>query len=101
MKGCKTFNDNRVLFEKCDVLAPAALEQQIHKDNCHKVKTKVILEGANGPVTPKAHDYLEGNGVTIIPDMLANSGGVTVSYFEWLKNLNHVEMGQLNRRWEK
>lgn len=98
--GATTYDDDRVLYRKCDVHAPSAMEQQIHIGNVHKIQTKVIVEGANGPITPNAHKVLVKSGVMIIPDMLANSGGVTVSYFEWLKNLSHVEMGMLNRRWE-
>ena len=92
-KGLKEYDDEHAYYKRCDVLAPAAKEQQIHKDNVHKFQCKMIVEGANGPVTPFAHNYLENKGVTILPDLLCNSGGVTVSYFEWLKNLSHVEMG--------
>ena len=100
-KGAKTYDDDRVLYYKCDVHGPSAMEQQIHIGNVHKIQAKVIVEGANGPITPQAHAKLVKQGVLIIPDMLANSGGVTVSYFEWLKNLSHVEMGMLTRRWEQ
>ena len=61
----------------------------------------MIAEGGNGPVTVAADDHLTSNGVVIIPDILCNAGGVTVSYFEWLKNLSHVRMGRLNQRWEE
>jgi glutamate dehydrogenase/leucine dehydrogenase len=70
-----------------DVLAPCALEQVIHTGNAHQVKAKVVLEGANGPVTPAADEILEDAGVLVLPDILANAGGVVVSYFEWVQGL--------------
>lgn len=82
-------------------MIPAALEQVINADNVHKVQTKLIIEAANGPITPLADEYLLNKGVPIIPDLLANAGGVCVSYFEWLKNLSHVRFGRINRRWEE
>lgn len=69
-----------------DILIPAALESQITKNNAHKIKTRIIVEGANGPTTPEADDILNANGITVVPDVLANAGGVTVSYFEWVQN---------------
>jgi len=79
-------NEDLILLD-CDVLAPAALEQVITADNASKVKAQIVLEGANGPTTPAADDILEDMGVLVLPDVLANAGGVVVSYFEWVQGL--------------
>jgi glutamate dehydrogenase (NAD(P)+) len=84
--GERISNDDLLLLD-CDVLAPCALEQVITEANADRVRAKIILEGANGPVTPAADDILEANGVLILPDVLANAGGVVVSYFEWVQGL--------------
>jgi len=86
---------------ECDVLLPCALENEINSMNADNIKTKIIVEGANGPVTPIAESILESKGTVVIPDLLANSGGVTVSYFEWLKNISHMRFGRLTKRHEE
>jgi len=102
LKGTKTLKVNTDVLEvECDILIPAALENQIHKDNASKIKTKLIGEAANGPVTPEAEAVLLKKKIVIIPDIYLNAGGVTVSYFEWLKNLSHVRFGRLEKRYQQ
>ncbi len=100
--GSKTLPDKKdALYVDCDVLIPAALEDQITIENADKIKAKVISEAANGPVTSDAAEILNKKGVIVIPDFFANSGGVTVSYFEWLKNLSHMRFGRLDKRFDE
>ncbi|SNT72989.1 Glu/Leu/Phe/Val family dehydrogenase [Paracoccus seriniphilus] len=89
------------LEDECDILIPAAVESVIHAENAERIKCKVIIEAANGPVTADADAILKRKGVVIIPDMYANAGGVTVSYFEWVKNLSQISLGRLERRHEE
>jgi glutamate dehydrogenase (NAD(P)+) len=87
LRGTETITNEELLLLECDVLAPCALEQVITRDNADQVKAKMICEGANGPVTPAADEILDSRGIMILPDVLANAGGVVVSYFEWVQGL--------------
>jgi glutamate dehydrogenase (NAD(P)+) len=94
-------NGSAVLEKDCDILLPAAMEGVINLANAENISTRLIIEAANGPVTAGADEILRKAGVVIIPDMYANAGGVTVSYFEWVKNLSHIRFGRMQRRKEE
>jgi len=85
----------------CDFLIPAATEKSVHKRNADKLRCKVVVEGANGPTTFAAEEILTKKGVVLVPDMLINGGGVTVSYFEWLKNIDHINPGKMTKKYEE
>jgi glutamate dehydrogenase (NAD(P)+) len=87
LSGAETITNDELLLVECDVLAPCALEQVITDENAEKIKASIVCEGANGPVTPDADVILDDRGVLVLPDVLANAGGVVVSYFEWVQGL--------------
>ncbi len=98
----KELPSNKAALElECDILIPAALESQITGDNASRIKARIIAEAANGPTTADAHDILKERGALIIPDTYLNAGGVVVSYFEWLKNIQHVRYGRINKRFDE
>lgn len=101
-KGTKIIRDGlSVLEHPCDILVPAAMEGQITSKSAPRIKARLIAEGANGPITYPADQILHKNGIVVIPDILCNSGGVTVSYFEWLKNLQHSRFGRMTKKFQE
>ncbi len=101
-EGTQTLKDSSSVLEtECDILIPAALENQLNEKNAKRIKAKIIGEAANGPTTSEAHEIIKNRGALIIPDNYLNAGGVTVSYFEWLKNIQHVRFGRMGKRFEE
>lgn len=103
LAGCEEITNEELLELECDILLPAALENVITSSNASKVKARIVVEGANGPTTPEADRILYDNKVFVVPDILANAGGVTVSYFEWVQNLNrdHWTLSEVKRKLEE
>jgi len=97
----ESFDDERAIYADCDIYIPSYCENQIHKGNVDQFKCKMIAEGANGPITPAAGKALKKMGIYVFPDVLVNAGGHCTSYFEWLKNLDHMQHGRLTKRWEE
>jgi len=102
VKGYKdTITEKEIITRECDILIPAALEKSINKKNAANIKAKLIAEGGNGVTTVSGDAILQSKNILVIPDILANAGGVTCSYFEWLKNIEHKQPGRLTTKWEE
>jgi glutamate dehydrogenase/leucine dehydrogenase len=101
-KDCVDISNSELIETECDILVPAAIENQITRENATKVRARIVAEGANGPTNPDADKIFQEKGVWLIPDILANSGGVTVSYFEWVQNLTreHWTLEEVNIKLE-
>jgi len=99
--GAESFTDDTAFYKQCDICIPAAIEKSVNKHNAHKFQCKIMAEAANGPTTLSGEEILLNKKIMILPDILLNAGGVTVSYFEWLKNLDHIRPGRMVKRWEE
>jgi glutamate dehydrogenase (NAD(P)+) len=101
--GAEPVSADELLALECDLFIPAALGGMLHRDNADLLRCRIVVEGANSPTTPAADEILTGNGVTVVPDLLANAGGVVVSYFEWVQNLQHFrwDEAEVNARLKK